>query len=169
MWSLTYSEKLSANLSGLCAPSLESRARCSWDAEPCQALRQAVGASTGERERPVPATILLSRWHQALLALSVSVALCLSAVFGVAAPLPPEAGTLLAAQMVQRRCPFGWALEQHTQVVTAQQCVCECVFFFFLFFFSSCAWCVYQWDQGEVFSDYCQVLLRALSHIWRVN
>lgn len=128
-----YSEKLSADLSSLCTSSLESRARCSWDAEPCQALRQAVGASTGERERPVPAAILLSRWHQALLALSVSVALCLSAVFGVAAPLPPEAGTLLAAQMVQRRCPFGWALEQHTQVVTAQQCVCECGFFFFFF------------------------------------
>lgn len=94
MWALS-------NLSCLCASSLESRAWCSRDAEPCQALRQAVGAPARERKSSVPATILLRR-HQSLLPFSISIALGLSPVLCVAAPLPPEARTLLAAQMVQR-------------------------------------------------------------------
>lgn len=132
--------KLWSNLSSLCTPSLESRAWCNRDAESCQALRQAVGASTGECECSIPATILLSWRHQPLLAFTVYITLCLPPVFSVAAPLPPEARTLLAAQMVQRRCPFGWALNIQRWL-------------------KHCSACVYVRDQGEVCSDYCQILL----------
>lgn len=113
-----------SNLCSLCTPSLESRARCSRNAEPCQALRQAVGASAGECERSIPATILVGWRHQPLLPFSISVTLCLSTVLGVAAPLPPEAGTLLAAQMVQRRCPFGWAWDIHRWLMYSSVCIC---------------------------------------------
>lgn len=101
--------EICSNLSSLCASSLEGRARCSWNPEAGQAFGKAVWASAGERESSVPPTILLGRRHQTLLHFPVSVALGFSAVFNVAAPLPPEARTLLAAQMVQRRCPLSWA------------------------------------------------------------
>lgn len=91
-----------SNLSCLCTSSSESRAWCSLDAESSQALRQTVGASTGQRECSIPTTILFTWRHQPLLPLSISITLCLSPVFSVAAPLPPQAWTLLAAQMVQR-------------------------------------------------------------------
>ena len=96
-----------SNLGSLCAASLESRARGRRDAEASQALGQAVGPPAGKRERSVAAEILLGRRHQPLL--SVSATVSLSPVLRVAAPLPPEARTLLAAQMVQRRCSLSRA------------------------------------------------------------
>lgn len=123
-------------LSSLCASSLEGRARCSRNTEPSQAFRKAVWASAGERESSIPPTIILCWRHQTLLHFPVSVALGFSAVFYVTAPLPPEARTLLAAQMVQRRCPLSWAWNTHT----GGYCRAQCVF------------------VGKVSSDYCQVL-----------
>lgn len=123
-------------LSSLCASSLEGRARCSRNTEPSQAFRKAVWASAGERESSIPPTIILCWRHQTLLYFPVSVALGFSAVFYVTAPLPPEARTLLAAQMVQRRCPLSWAWNTHT----GGYCRAQCVF------------------VGKVSSDYCQVL-----------
>lgn len=99
--------RMPSNLSSLCAPSLECRARCSRHAEAHQALGQTVGASTGQRECAVHTAILFPRRHQAFFA--ISIARFLPLVFGVAAPLPPQARALLAAQMVQGGCPFGWA------------------------------------------------------------
>lgn len=110
-------------LSSLCASSLEGRARCSRNTEPSQAFRKAVWASAGERESSIPPTIILCWRHQTLLHFPVSVALGFSAVFYVTASLPPEARTLLAAQMVQRRCPLSWAWNTHTQVVIAEHSV----------------------------------------------
>lgn len=69
-----------------------------------------MGAAAGEREGAVAAAVLLGWRHQALLAIDFTVALGLSAVFAVAAPLAPEAWTLLlAAQMVQGRSPLSGA------------------------------------------------------------
>ncbi|TNN59054.1 hypothetical protein EYF80_030688 [Liparis tanakae] len=94
----------------------EGRVRRGGDPEPRQALRQAVGAPAGQRERSVAAAVLLGRRRRPLLpSPASSVALGFSPVLGVAAPLPPEeAGTLLAAQMVQRRCPGGgdWGIHR---------------------------------------------------------
>lgn len=96
----------SSNLSSLCTPSLESRARRSGHPESRQAFGQTVGASAGQRERPVHAPILFTWRHQPFLAVSVSITVFLPLVFSVAAPLPPQAGALLAAQMVQGGRPF---------------------------------------------------------------
>lgn len=67
-----------------------------------------MGAAAGEREGAVAAAVFLAWRHQTLL--TFAVALGLSEVFAVAAPLAPEAWTLLlAAQMVQGRSPLGRA------------------------------------------------------------
>lgn len=100
-------------LSRLCTSTLESRSWCSWDAQCFQALRQAMGAAARECKCSVSSTVLLSWWHHLLLTFSFSVAPSISAVFTVAAPLPPAARTLLGAQMVQRRCPFSWCRNTH--------------------------------------------------------
>lgn len=111
------------NLSGLRSPSLEGGTRCWRDADPGQALRQAVGAAAREREGAVAAAVFLGGRHQTLLAFTI--ALGLAEVFAVAAPLAPEAWTLLlAAQVVQGRSSLSGAWNSDKWLHTA---VCVCV------------------------------------------
>lgn len=118
--------EMGPNLSSLCTSSLESRSWCSWDAKPFQALRQAMGTSAWECECSIPTTILLCWRQQPILPFPFSITLSFSSVFSIAAPLHPEARTLLAAQMVQRRCPFSCAWNEQTY----REFYCKTVFVF---------------------------------------
>lgn len=128
IWMLSniYIHEMRPNLSSLCTSSLESRSWCSWDAKPFQALRQAMRASAWECECSIPTIILLCWRQQLILPFSISITLSFSSVFNIAAPLHPEARTLLAAQMVQRWCPFSCAC--NIQTCKGIYCRTVCVF-----------------------------------------
>lgn len=129
-----YIPEIWPNLSSLCTSSLESRSRCIGDAKAFQALRQAMGASARERECSIHTTVLLCWRQQSVLPFSISIALSFSSVLSIAAPLHPGARTLLAAQMVQRRCPFSCTYSvQKYNMALLQDKVCFCVNHFPIF------------------------------------